>query len=74
MLFLPERSGKLLRAQRNPGLPADGAFSDYVVMPLERIYDGKGLPARTLALIEPFCIFCYHGVKRADEGQGTRCW
>ena len=40
-------------------------------MPLERIYDGKGLPARTLALIEPFCI-SYHGVKRADLKAGDK--
>lgn len=53
------------------GCQRDGAFSDYVVMPLERIYDGKGLPARTLALIEPFCI-SYHGVKRADVKVGDK--
>ena len=53
------------------GCQRDGAFSDYVVMPLERIYDGKGLPARTLALIEPFCI-SYHGVKRADLKAGDK--
>ena len=38
-------------------------------MPIERIYDGKGLPAKTLALIEPFCI-SYHGVSRADVKAG----
>jgi 2-desacetyl-2-hydroxyethyl bacteriochlorophyllide A dehydrogenase len=46
------------------GAQRDGAFSQYITMPIERIYDGKGLPAKTLALIEPFCI-SYHGVKRA---------
>ena len=52
-------SNETLGAQR------DGAFSEYITMPIERIYDGKGLPAKTLALIEPFCI-SYHGVSRAD--------
>lgn len=47
------------------GVQREGAFAEYITMPIERIYDGKGLPARTLALIEPFCI-SYHGVKRAQ--------
>lgn len=56
-------SNETLGAQR------DGAFSEYITMPIERIYDGKGLPAKTLALIEPFCI-SYHGVSRADVKTG----
>lgn len=46
------------------GVQREGAFAQYITMPVERIYDGKGLPAKTLALIEPFCI-SYHGVSRA---------
>jgi len=46
------------------GSQRDGAFMQYISMPIERIYDGKGLSARSLALIEPFCI-SYHAVKRA---------
>lgn len=53
------------------GAQRDGAFSEYITMPLERIYDGKGLPAKTLALIEPFCI-SYHGVSRAHIKQGDK--
>lgn len=53
------------------GCQRDGAFSTYVAMPIERIYDGKGLPAKVLTLIEPFCI-SYHGVKRADVKAGER--
>lgn len=53
------------------GCQREGAFSEYIVMPLERIYDGKGLPPRTLALIEPFCI-SYHGIRRADIKAGDR--
>lgn len=52
-------SNETLGAQR------DGAFSEYITMPVERIYDGKGLSPKQLALIEPFCI-SYHGVSRAN--------
>ena len=51
------------------GVQRDGAFSKYITMPVERIIDGKGLDAKTLALIEPFCI-SYHGVSRADIKPG----
>lgn len=47
------------------GVQREGAFSEYITMPIERIYEGKGLPPKTLALIEPFCIG-YHGVRQAD--------
>ncbi|NDL66850.1 zinc-binding alcohol dehydrogenase family protein [Anaerotalea alkaliphila] len=53
------------------GVQREGAFSEYITMPIERIYDGKGLPAVTLALIEPFCI-SYHGVSRANVEKGDR--
>lgn len=62
------------------GAQRDGAFSEYVTMPIERIYDGKGLEPDVLAAIEPFCI-SYHGavtrgkVKAGDKvlviGSGT---
>ena len=58
-------SNETLGAQR------DGAFSEYITMPVERIYDGKGLPAKTLALIEPFCI-SYHGISRAKVQPGEK--
>ncbi|NLJ90956.1 MAG: zinc-binding alcohol dehydrogenase family protein [Clostridiales bacterium] len=47
------------------GVQREGAFFEYITMPLDRIYDGKGLQAKTLALVEPFCI-SYHGVSRAN--------
>lgn len=47
------------------GVQREGAFSEYITMPLERIYDGKGLDPKVLAVIEPLCI-SYHGVKRAE--------
>ncbi len=51
------------------GCQRDGAFCEYITMPLERIYDGKGLDPKELAAIEPFCI-SYHGVKRANIKKG----
>ena len=53
------------------GCQRDGAFCQYITMPLERIYDGKGLSAKTLAAIEPFCI-SYHGVQRANIEKGDK--
>ena len=53
------------------GCQRDGAFSTYFVMPEERIYDGKGIDAKSLAAIEPFCI-CYHGAKRANLKPGDK--
>lgn len=45
------------------GVQRDGAFCEYISMPVERIYDGKGLSAPELALIEPFAI-SQHAVSR----------
>lgn len=53
------------------GVQREGAFAEYITMPIERLCDGKGLPAKTLALIEPFCI-SYHGVSRADVKAGEK--
>jgi 2-desacetyl-2-hydroxyethyl bacteriochlorophyllide A dehydrogenase len=53
------------------GAQRDGAFSEYIAMPIDRIYDGKGLTPKQLALIEPFCI-SYHGVSRANITGGEK--
>ena len=53
------------------GCQRDGAFCEYITMPVERIYDGKGLPPKVLAAIEPFCI-SYHGVQRAGIRKGDK--
>lgn len=53
------------------GCQRDGVFQEYFAMPVERIYDGKGLSARLLTLVEPFCI-SYHAVKRARIQPGER--
>lgn len=53
------------------GVQREGAFAEYITMPIDRIYDGQGLSAKTLALIEPFCI-SYHGISRADVKAGEK--
>lgn len=53
------------------GVQREGAFAEYITMPIERVYDGQGLSAKTLALIEPFCI-SYHGVSRANVKAGDK--
>ena len=47
------------------GVQRDGAFCEYIAMPVERIFSGKGLSAQELALIEPFSI-SQHAVSRAE--------
>lgn len=49
---------------RTMGVQRDGSFCEYIAIPVDRIYHGKGLSAEELALIEPFSIG-YHAVSRA---------
>ena len=53
------------------GVQREGGFAEYITMPIERIYDGKGLDPSVLTLIEPFCI-SYHGVGHADVKPGEK--
>ncbi|GHS85726.1 theronine dehydrogenase-like Zn-dependent dehydrogenase [Synergistales bacterium] len=53
------------------GVQREGAFSEFLTMPVSRIYDGLGLPAKTLALIEPFCI-SYHGISQGNVRSGQK--
>ncbi len=57
------------------GVQRDGSFRKYITMPIERIYKGKGLDLKTLALIEPFSIG-WHAVSFVDfskfEKMGVR--
>lgn len=53
------------------GVQRDGSFREYITMPVERIYAGKGLSARQLALVEPFCIGM-HGVSRCEIKPGDK--
>lgn len=53
------------------GAQRDGAFQEYIVMPAEHVFDGKGLSAVTLAMVEPFCI-SYHAMQKASLKKGDR--
>ena len=53
------------------GVQRDGAFCDYITMPVERIIPGKGLNARQLALIEPFAI-SQHALSRCEVKPGDK--
>lgn len=53
------------------GVQRDGSFREYITMPVERIYDGRGLSAKELALVEPFTI-SYHALHRAPVKEGDR--
>lgn len=53
------------------GVQRDGAFCEYVAMPISRIIPGKGLTARQLALIEPFSI-SQHALSRCTVKPGDK--
>ena len=53
------------------GVQRDGAFCEYIRMPLKRIIPGGGLNARQLALIEPFSIG-YHALSRCEVKHGDK--
>ena len=51
------------------GVQRDGAFCEYIAMPVERLIPGKGLSAKELALIEPFSI-AQHAISRCEIRPG----
>ena len=53
------------------GVQRDGSFREYIVMPVERIYPGKGLSAKELALVEPFTIG-WHALHRVKINAGDK--
>ena len=53
------------------GVQRDGAFCEYIAMPVERIIPGKGLTPSQLALIEPFSI-SQHALSRCPIEPGNR--
>lgn len=63
----PCNNGKVNCCESNEtmGVQRDGSFAEYITMPIERLVKGKGLSAKTLALIEPFSIG-YHAVNRGE--------
>ena len=48
-----------MEVQRN------GSYAEYITMPIERIYDGKGLDPKILAMMSLFQIG-FHGVNRGE--------
>ena len=56
---------------RTMGVQRDGAFCEYIAMPVSRIIPGKGLNARQMALIEPFAI-SQHALSRCEVKKGDR--
>ncbi|MBE6723729.1 MAG: zinc-binding alcohol dehydrogenase family protein [Ruminococcaceae bacterium] len=56
---------------RTMGVQRDGSFCEYVAMPVERIYDGRGLSAEQLALAEPFSIG-WHALSRCAVKPGDK--
>jgi len=68
----PCRNGKVNCCEHNEtmGVQRDGAFAQYITMPIERIRDGKGLSPKKLALVEPFSIG-YHAVQRGGIKAGN---
>lgn len=67
------RRGKVNCCEDNQtmGVQRDGAFSEFITMPIERIVNGKDLDGKILALIEPFSIG-YHAINRGNIKQGDR--
>lgn len=59
------------QANQTLGAQRDGAFAQYLTLPVQRLYPGRGIDARTLALVEPFAI-SHHAVTRADVRAGDR--
>ena len=53
------------------GAQREGGFQELLAIPAERVYDGRGLSARALALVEPYCIG-HHALKRARVAPGDR--
>jgi 2-desacetyl-2-hydroxyethyl bacteriochlorophyllide A dehydrogenase len=51
------------------GVGRDGGFRNYICIPISKICNGKGIPARTLAMIEPFAN-SLNLVKRIDPQAG----
>ena len=65
------RKGRINCCESNQtmGVHRDGAFAQYLTMPLGRLHDGRGLAERTLALVEPFSIG-WHAVNRTGVSRG----
>lgn len=65
--------GRVNCCQRNQtmGVHRDGAFQEYIVMPVERLYPATGIDPQIAAMVEPFSIG-YHAMNRARIAAGDR--
>lgn len=69
----PCRIGRKNCCEKNEtmGVHRDGAFAEYITMPIDHLVDGSGLSEKALALIEPFSISSHAvsrgGVKKGDN-------
>lgn len=53
------------------GVHRDGAFQQYIVMPVERLHPAEGIDPQTASMVEPFSIG-YHAMRRARVAEGQR--
>jgi 2-desacetyl-2-hydroxyethyl bacteriochlorophyllide A dehydrogenase len=53
------------------GVHRDGAFQEFLTMPVDRLHAADGVDPQDLALVEPFSIG-YHAIRRAEVGPGDR--
>ena len=51
------------------GVGRDGGYRNYICIPASKVCDGKGIPARTLAMVEPFAN-SMNLVKRINPQKG----
>lgn len=51
------------------GVHVDGAFTEYVAVPIDSLVDGRNLPPKLLAAVEPFAIG-HHAIKRGKIQKG----
>jgi len=56
---------------RTMGVRTDGSFREYVSVPIEKLIHGKGLDAKTLAMVEPFAN-ARQLIKRVGVNPGER--
>ena len=59
------------QVNKTMGVGRDGAFQQYITVPIEKICDGKGIDGRTLVLIEPFAN-SLNLIKRVRVGSDDR--
>ncbi len=69
----PCRRGRVNCCEHNQtmGVHRDGAFQEYIVMPVERLHPAAGVDPQIAAMVEPFSIG-YHAMNRARVADGHK--